>query len=117
MERNNEKPTNLLRHLWLLRLVGIAAAALYLSGEPIGLLLLWLEALVVAVAAVVISWLPAEMVAQALPRPRFTFLHAAPWLLYSLADVHLLVAAHAVLLVVVVDKHEKDRSWPPAVTP
>ena len=124
MERNNEKPTNLLRHLWLLRLPGVIAAALYLGAghfSPLAghaaLLYLLLETGTVFIAVAVLWWLPAEMVAQALPRPRLGLGSVATQVLYLLAGLQLLVIAYLLLAIVLLQKHDRDRSWPPAVTP
>lgn len=94
---HNGKPTNLLRHLWLLRLPGLIAVALYLkTGSVFALLYLGLEFWLVLCALLAVVWMPPTVV-PSLPRPELNTWNLVQLAVYVLAGCTWLVLAWLVL--------------------
>ena len=97
MSTGNTKRQNLQRHLWLLRIPGLVAVAVYMkTGSVLALLYLGLEFWLVLSALMAVLWMPAHVV-PTMPRLQLNSWNLVQLAVYVLADCGWLVVAWLLL--------------------
>ena len=109
MDNGNPNTKSLMRHLWLLRIPGLLAVAIYLkTGSVLALLYLGLEFWLVLSAVMAVLWMPAHVVPD-LPRPQLSTASLVQLALYVLSGCVWLVVAW-LALGVAMDRKGADKA-------